>query len=563
MFRIVVVGLLFVLSACSTPVRNTPPTPPATFAPPTLAQPTAIPTSRPTVSRPTRAPSPTSAKPAIQTPAWFNDTVLYEIFPRSFYDGSGDGIGDLKGIEQKLDYLQALGVGALWLTPIFASPSYHGYDVTDYYKINPEFGTEQDLKDLVQQAHARDIKIILDFVAGHSSDQHPFFKDAYGNPNSEYADWYRWLADSDSVGIRTHTKYEHFGSATDMPKWNQDNPATRDYLIDAAKYWMKTADIDGYRLDYALGVPHDFWKAFRQEIKSIKPDALLLGEVWDSGLKIAPYYENEFDATFDFPVYFDLMGAHNRAGSSALLGERAPGAFQTLLKAQTRLYPPGAQSVRFLGNHDTLRVMSQVNGQCADQNAECATQNLERAKLAATLLLTLPATPMLYYGEEIGMAGDKSDGDKTVREPMDWYASESGKGMTTWYNPDTGFNQPNDGISVEEQQGNPEALLEHYRALLALRAQHDALHHGEFVPVPLQGSDRATAYARVNGDEIILVVLNTAAQAVDVTLDLSTLFSGTVNFSDLLGKSDLAPAPAQKYPLRLAARSAHVLELEP
>lgn len=559
-FKKVFVLLLVVFSACSAPAQNTIVVPTATLAPATSVLDTAA-TISPTASRPTRAPSPTFAKPAIQTPAWFDDVVLYEIFPRSFYDADGDGIGDLQGIAQKLDYLQDLGVGAIWLTPIFASPSYHGYDVTDYYKINPEFGVEQDLIDLVNEAHQRDIKIILDFVAGHSSDQHPFFKDAYGNPNSKYAAWYRWLDDA-------HTKYEHFGSATNMPKWNQDNPEVRAYLLENAKYWMNTAGIDGYRLDYALGVSHDFWKAFRQEIKSINADALLLGEVWDSGLKIKPYYDNQFDATFDFPVYYDVMGSHDRAGASALLAQRGLNAFESTLRAETRLYPPGAQSVRFLNNHDTLRVMSQVKTACQLSAVECERHIIERAKLAATLLLTLPATPMLYYGEEIGMSGDKSDGDKTVREPMDWYASESGAGMTTWYRPATGFNQPDDGISVAEQQNQTASLFERYRALLALRARHDALRHGEFVTIPFVGVPAAelsalAAYARVTDAETILVVLNAGDQAITATLDLSALGSDTITLHDLLAANTLAPAPAQNFSLRLAPRAAYVFQLEP
>lgn len=510
----------------------------------------------PTLSFVTRLPSPTSTKPAIQTPAWFNDVVLYEIFPRSFYDADDDGIGDLKGIEQKLDYIKSLGVGALWLTPIFASPSYHGYDITNYYKINPEFGATQDLIDLVDAAHAREIKVILDFVAGHASDQHPFFQDAYGNPNSKYADWFIWLDDA-------HTKYEHFGSATDMPKWNQDNPATRAYLIDAAKTWMQTTGVDGYRLDYALGASHSFWKEFRQELKTVNPDALLLGEVWASGLKIAPFYDNEFDATFSFPIYFDIMGSHDRAGNSMLLGNRAPASFQSALQAQTRLYPPGAQSVYFLSNHDTLRVASQVGATCQASNAECPRQNLERAKLAATLLFTLPATPMLYYGEEIGMRGDKRDGDKTVREPMDWYAAETGVGMPTWYRPASRLNAANDGVSVQEEQARAASLFEHYRALSALRAEQVALRRGAFSPVPLQGSDRATAYARVADDKILIVVLNTADEAADVTLDLGAFASDTIKLAALWGEIQTAPAPAQNYPLRLAPRAGYIFELKP
>lgn len=553
--------------ACNTFAPSPTITPSAvSIAAPTASTPNAVETLRPTnqptatpfvapTDQPTNRPaSPTSAKPAIQTPKWFNDVVLYEIFPRSFYDTNGDGIGDLKGITEQLDYLQELGVGALWLTPIFESPSYHGYDITDYYKINPEFGTEADLIELVNEAHNRDIKVILDFVAGHSSDQHPFFKDAYGNPKSRYADWYRWLDDA-------HTKYEHFGAATNMPKWNQDNPETRAYLIDIAKYWMQKAKIDGYRLDYALGVSHDFWKAFRREIKSVNPDALLLGEVWDSGLKIAPYYQDEFDATFDFPVYFDVMGSHNSAGSSALLGKRALASFQSALKAQTRLYPPGAQSVRFLSNHDTLRVMSQVNASCQVQDAKCLEQSFERAKLAATLLMTLPGTPMIYYGEEIGMRGDKSDGDKTLREPMDWYASQWGQGMTTWYRPSLRLNVALDGISVEEQNGKSDSLLEHYRALIALREKYPALRSGEFIPVALQGNDRAVGYFRRDANETIVVLLNLDTRPATIPLDLNLLGSTMAGFADILSGEQLPPPVTNKLSVVVPALTGHVLRV--
>ncbi|MCC7164689.1 MAG: hypothetical protein IT331_19495 [Anaerolineae bacterium] len=344
--------------------------PPATIIVATTIPPTAQPTTLPATPAPTSRPaSPTPSKPPIDTPDWFNDVVLYEIFPRSYYDTNADGMGDLKGITAQLDYLQALGVGALWLTPIFESPSYHGYDTTDYYRIDPDFGTEQDLVNLVAESHAREIRVILDFVAGHTSDQHPFFKDAFGNPDSEYADWYRWNDDK-------HTTYQYFGSAKDLPSLNQDNPETRQYLIDAAKYWMKQADIDGYRLDYALGPSHEFWKTFRRELKAVDPEFLLLGEVWESGLKIAPYYDKEFDATFNFPVYYDLMGSHERAGSSPLLGTTSPSAFESALVSLKRLYNPGAQTVQFINNHDTVRAASQLPGP-------------ERAKLAAALLLTL------------------------------------------------------------------------------------------------------------------------------------------------------------------------------
>lgn len=527
----VLVVLCFILfSACST---QQPATITVATVIPVTEQPAAVSTRRP--------PLPTSSKPSIETPDWFNDVVLYEIFPRSYYDTNSNGIGDLNGITAQLDYLQRLGVGAIWLTPVFASPSYHGYDITDYYAVNPEFGTEQDLVNLVEQAHARDIKVILDFVAGHTSDQHPFFKDAYGNPDSEYADWYRWLNDE-------HTQYQHFGPATSLPSLNQDNPATRQYLIDAAKYWMTKADIDGYRLDYALGPSHEFWKEFRRELKAVNPDFLLLGEVWDSGLKIAPYYDDEFDATFNFPVYFDLMGSHERTGSSALLGNTSPSAFESALVALKRLYNPGAQTVQFINNHDTVRAASQL-------------PDPERAKLAASLLLTLPSTPMLYYGEEIGMLGDKTDGDKTVREPMDWYTSETGQGMTTWYRPDAGFNQPEDGISVEEQQAGPDSMLEHYRALIALREQYPALRTGEFVPLTLPNGAKAVAFMRRDNADTILVLLNFDTQSVTIPLPAGELPADLAGFTNLLTGDTLLPPAPQDFSIVVPPLNAQILQV--
>ncbi|MGE5265475.1 MAG: alpha-amylase family glycosyl hydrolase, partial [Acidobacteriota bacterium] len=419
-------AVLALLAACVPEVAPTFPS--ATPSPyPSMLYTPALPES-PTftvVPRPTLAPSRTPSLPAIQTPEWFRRVVLYEIFPRSFYDSNGDGIGDLKGVTAKLDYIKQLGAGAIWLTPIFASPSYHGYDTTDYYQINPDFGTEADLVELVHEAHKRGIRVLLDYVAAHTSDRHPFFKDAYGNPNSQYAGWYRWTN-------QEHTTYESFAGERSLPTLNHDNPEVQEYLLGVAKYWLKTG-IDGYRADYVLNVPHAFWKRFRSELKAIDPNLLLLAEAWTSGRGIQPYYEDEFDAAFDFPLYGDIEGNHATVGDSLLLGLRSPRLLDGTLAAEQVLFPPGAQSVIFLNNHDTTRVMSEVKGSAA------------RAKIASTLLLTLPGTPMVYYGEEIGMAGLKGPDDKPLREPMDWYAAEAGPGMTTWYKPGERSNQPRDG----------------------------------------------------------------------------------------------------------------------
>jgi alpha-amylase len=492
-------------------------------------------------------PAPTPVRAAIQTPGWFRDVVLYEIFPRSFSDASGDGVGDLKGITARLDYLQELGAGALWLTPIFASPSYHGYDITDYYLVNPDFGSEADLVELVNQAHRRNIRVLLDFVAPHTSDQHPFFKDALGNLASRYADWYRWKD-------QQHLTYESFAGVQSMPTLNHDNPQVQDYLIGAAKYWMKTG-IDGYRCDYVLNVPHAFWKRLRSELKAISPEFLLLAEAWTTVQAIKPYFDEEFDAAFDFPLYHDIQGNQDRVGDSLLLGKLAPQLMETNLNAEPVLYPAGAQRVTFLNNHDTNRVMSEVQG------------DAQRARLAATLLLTLPGTPMIYYGEETGMSGVKApapDYDKTRREPMDWFAAETGPGVTTWYRPEGRNNQPNDGVSVQEELGQPTSLMEHYRTLVSLRNANSALRTGQRLALALAGNSKVYAYLRQDSGSAFVVVLNFGGQPEAVSLDLSaaSLAAGQYTAVDRLSGAAVSMKGAT-LDLEAAAAHGYVFQLVP
>lgn len=507
--------LIIFLSSCASPAIPAQPT--STVAPTMTATPTIQVTPTPRIKP---SPSPTSSLAAIHTPAWFRDVVMYEIFVRSFYDSNGDGIGDLKGITLKLDYIQSLGARALWLTPIFASPSYHGYDISDYYKINPEFGTEADFVELINEAHKRGIKVLLDYVVGHTSSQHPFFKDAYNNPSSKYSDWYRW---NDAA----HTRYDSFAGVKELPSLNHANLDAQKYLIDVAKYWMKLG-VDGYRADYVLGVPHAFWKKLRAEVKAINPNFILLAEAWTDGTKIRDYFQNEFDAAFDFPFYGDVQRSQDKVGDSLLLGNASMSLLDGSIIAQPRLYPPDALRVTFINNHDTHRAMSEVDGDFA------------RAKIGATLLLTTPGTPMIYYGEEIGMKGEKAsapDYDKTRREPMDWYANESGQGMTTWYKPTTRYNKASDQISVEEQIGKNDSLLEHYRALVLLRNSNSALRSGSFERVTVDDS-KIYVYLRADDKAAFLIVLNLADTASSLTLDLgkTSLPDGTYSAVDALSK---------------------------
>lgn len=532
-------ALTILLTSCASPAITAQPT--STVAPTLAATPTI---QVPPTPRIKPSPSPTSSLTAIQSPAWFRDVVMYEIFVRSFYDSNGDGIGDLKGITLKLDYIQSLGARALWLTPIFASPSYHGYDISDYYKINPEFGSEADFVELLNEAHKRGIKIILDYVVGHTSNQHPFFKDAYNNPGSKYSDWYRW-------NDPQHTRYDSFAGVKELPSLNHANPEAQKYLIDVAKYWMKLG-VDGYRADYVLGVSHDFWKKLRVEVKAINPNFILLAEAWTDGTKIRDYFQNEFDAAFDFPFYGDVQRSHDKVGDSLLLGNASLSLLDGSIIAQPRLYPPDALRVTFINNHDTHRAMSEVDGDFA------------RAKIGATLLLTTPGTPMIYYGEEIGMKGEKAsapDYDKTRREPMDWYASESGQGMASWYKPTTRYNKAADKISVEEQLGKNDSLLEHYRALVNLRNANSSLRSGSFEKIPLDDS-KVYAFLRADDKSAFLIILNLADASSSLNLDLgkTSLPDGTYNAIDALTKKSF-DLNGLTLNLNAEAKTSYVLQL--
>lgn len=546
---LLLLALCLTATACAT--QQTPPPLVASPVPTALAA--APPATAPALTAPAAAlPAPTGGA-VVTSPPWARDMVLYQVFVRSFADANGDGIGDLKGITERLDYIQSLGANAIWLTPIFASPSYHGYDTSDYYTINPQFGTKEDLAELTREAHKRGIKVILDFVAGHTSNQHPFFQEAYGHPGAPHSEFYRWQ----DAG---QTQYASFPGAPDLPSLNHSSPAVQQYLIDVAKHWLDlngdgdvTDDIDGYRLDYALGVPHDFWKRFRQEVKAVNPNAILLGEVWTgNALEIKPFFDNEFDAAFDFPLYGTLEGSPDRTGDGVLNGQASAALIDSDLGAADRVYPPGAVRVGFINNHDTNRVASEVGGA------------LDRAKTAASLLFALPDPPMVYYGEEIGMAGTKGGQgvwDMTRREPMDWYASGNGQGVPTWFQgPNT---RANDGVSVQEEDGKAGSLLEHYRALGKLRRGSAALRAGDHEEVRVEGSDKVYALVRRAPDEAMLGVFNFGDAPATVKLDLGQtgLGSATYTVTDALSGAALPDLSGATYTAQLPAAGSLLLRL--
>lgn len=496
------------------------------------------------VDTPTPPPG-ASAPPILEQPS----DVYYEIFVRAFADSDGDGIGDLNGLTSKLDYLNDgnpdtdtdLGIDGIWLMPILESPSYHGYDVTDYYKIDPDYGTMEDLKRLLDEAHKRGIKVIMDLVVNHTSTEHPWFKDSASGPDAKYRNWYTWASDREEGakplsgavnGEAWHSngKDDYLGIFwSGMPDLNFDNPKVREELIKIGQYWLEQG-LDGFRIDAAKHIYGDFsttvdsqeiqdknkqwWQEFRRGLNEVKPDAYLVGEVWDTVAIVAPYFDNAFDSAFNFDLSNILISAAGNESNPDL-------AFQ--LKRIYAFYAAASNNkfidATFLSNHDINRVMSQVGG------------NKDRARMAASLLLTLPGNPFIYYGEELGVEGMKPD--ERIREPMPWYADPAGgPGQTQWIEP---MYVKGGEVSVEAQSNDESSMLSHYRNLIKWRTEIPALRNGgidEFKPY----NNEVAMYLRVTNEDRVLVAHNLTdeAQTVQVSGEAASESFGEV----LRGTSD-------------------------
>jgi glycosidase len=467
-----------------------------------------------------------------QLDRWQGQTS-YEIFVRSFQDSDGDGIGDFNGLISRLDYLNDgnpetqtdLGIGALWLMPVFASPSYHGYDTIDYYRVNPQYGTEEDFDRLLAECHRRGIKVVLDYMMNHSSDQHPWFVESASGPDADKRDWYVWRDDdpgwtqpwggTNPTWHRRGNQYYYGIFWGGMPDFNFANPEVMKEAQSIARFWLDRG-VDGFRLDAARHLTatgpgdqqndtpetHTSWQKFSEFMRREYPDRLMLGEIWADAAQIAPYYGDtqavaggdEFAMTFNFP----LAGG---AVQSVNLGDNGP-----LLAALTRMrthYPAGILDGTFLTNHDMVRVASQLGNDPA------------KLRQAAAVLLTLPGNPWLYYGEEIGLRNGTATGDEDKRTPMPWTADDTG--FTTgvpWYR----FAPGRDTANVADQRDDPGSLLTRYRTLIHLRNGSAALSLGALYPVILEPPLRdVVAWERRRGSERLLVIHNLADEARTVT----------------------------------------------
>jgi alpha-amylase len=460
--------------------------------------------------------------------AWSRGAVFYEIFVRSFEDSNGDGIGDLPGLIAKLDYLNDgdptttldLGVNAIWLMPIFESPSYHGYDVTDYELVDPDYGTNQDFATLVLEAHRRGIRIILDLVINHTSSQHPWFESAGASLLSPRRDWYVWRHDDPGwtqpwggISPTWHRNavdgWYYYGifSAV-MPDLNYRNPPVLAEVEQVARQWL-SAGADGYRLDAARYLvangpgplqqdqpqTHQVWKELAAYVRALKPDAVLVGEVWADTAVIATYYGSnavirggdELPINFDFPLADAIIDGVN-AGDA--------GGIARVLAGVHALYPTGADDAPFLSNHDMIRVATRLG------NSQPKLRN------TAAILLTLPGTLFIYYGEELGMQnGAGGSDDHLKRTPMPWNDGPGG-GFTTgtpWYP----FAPGRDTANVADETDDPASLLSRYRDLIRMRASSQALTAGDLVTLTPTGAfSPVLAFLRAIDGEIVLAVHN-------------------------------------------------------
>lgn len=422
-------------------------------------------------------------------PTWVRDAVFYQIFPDRFYNGDPNndppGVrawgkpptrgsffgGDLVGIIQKLDYLSDLGITTLYLTPVFTAPSNHKYDTVDYFEVDPAFGGNAALRELVNSVHARGMRIILDGVFNHCSDRHPFFRDAMENGrNSKYWDWFTIAGDH--VIKHPEPNYACWAGVPVMPEWNHKNPAVRDYLLAVVRHWIREYGINGWRLDTVEYLPPDFVRAVRTVAKEENPDAYVLGEVM--GIAAAWFKHGALDGVMHYKLWEALVRFIAEERSDAR-------EFTSFVRSLWRSYPEdnSYSSYTLLGSHDKPRFLTLAGG------------DTRKLVLAAAFLFSFPGAPAIYYGDEIGLKGGE---DPDCRRCFPW-------DETQW------------DVNLHAT----------FKQLIALRKAHPALRRGE--PRFLAARGRFFVLSRTVPDEEIVLALNAgddtqSARFADTYVDL-------------------------------------------
>jgi alpha-glucosidase len=488
--------------------------------------------------------------------AWWQRGVVYQIYPRSFRDSNGDGIGDLQGIVERLDYCVSLGIDAVWLSPIFPSPmADFGYDVSDYINIHPMFGTLGLFDVLVGQVTKRGLKLILDFVPNHTSDQHPWFQESRRSRDNPKRDWYLWHDPAADGGppnnwlsnfggsawqFDAHTgQYYYHAFLKEQPDLNWRNPQVRSAMHDVLRFWLRRG-VAGFRVDVLWNlIKDDRWRdnppnpAFlpgqnpqhrqiplyttdRPEVQGIVaglrrvvdefPDRVLIGEIYLPVERLVAYYGAHFDGV-QLPFNFQLLqAAWDARGIARLIDE-----YESKL-------PSGGWPNWVLGNHDNSRIASRVG--------------VDQARVAAMLLLTLRGTPTMYYADELGMS-DVAIPANRIQDPFEKNVPGMGLGRDPCRTPMQWDESANAGFSVVEpwlpvsddypvvnvrsEETDPQSILALYHHLLSLRRSHEALSVGSYEPVATTG--HLLAYVRKTQSERFLVALNFGPDPHELSLD--------------------------------------------
>jgi alpha-glucosidase len=494
---------------------------------------------------------------------WWQGAVFYEVYPRSFADSDNDGIGDLNGITSKLDYLKQLGVDAIWITPCFPSPQVDfGYDVADYENIDPMYGTLQDFDHLLSEANKRGIRVILDFVMNHTSDQHKWFLDSESSRDSAHRDWYIWR-DGKGPGQPPNNWLALFGGSAwqfdpktgqyyyhafypQQPDLNWRSPAVEKAMFDTTRFWYQRG-VAGFRLDAvdtlfedpelrgnpirpglnSFGLPnmepkytsklpevHDVLRDLRKVADGY--DAVLIGETWTSNINELKEYYGQHGNELQMPM--DLM--------FATVNKLSAPEFRRQIAAADA---SGGWPVYLVGNHDVVRSYNRYgDGQHNDQIA----------KLMAALYLTLRGSAIMYYGEEIGMENNDPKSKDDVKDPMGKLGWPIMKGRDGERTPMQWTNGANGGFStatpwlpvpasakthnVESESKNPDSILNFYKRLLSVRHTEKALLYGEYIALNTDDPN-VLSYLRRYQDDAVLVILNMSASEQSITFDLSSL----------------------------------------
>jgi maltose alpha-D-glucosyltransferase / alpha-amylase len=542
---------------------------------------------------------------------WFKRAVFYEMLVQACADSNGDGYGDLPGLTGKLDYLQWLGVDCLWLPPFYDSPRRDGgYDIRDYYTVSPEYGSVDDFVTLLDEAHARGIRVITDLVLNHTSDTHRWFQESRRDPHGAYGDFYVWRdTDTDYPGVRVifsdtepsnwtfdplrqqfywHRFYHH------QPDLNYDNPAVAEAMLDVVRFWLDLG-IDGFRLDAAtylyeregtdcanLPETHAYLKRLRKIVDDEYPGCVLLAEanLWPTDL--VQYFGDpstggdECHMAFHFPLMPRIFMAVRRESRRPI----------TEILAQTPAIPSGCQWGTFLRNHDELTLEMVTDEERDYLWAEYATDprmrlnagirrrlapmvgnDRNQIELFTSLLLSLPGSPVIYYGDEIGMGDNVYLGDRDgVRTPMQWSPDRNG-GFSRCdpgrlYLPvNAGWVYGYQAVNVERQQDQPASLLQWTRRMIEVRKRHRALAVGEFHD--LGGSNPSVlAFLRETGDEVILCVHNLSRHPQPVQLPLGPRFHGQIPI-ELTGSTVFPAIGLRPYLLTLPGYGSYWFRIVP